>query len=271
MALKDLLKNKLTKKELSLVPASFDIIGNREKAVAIIEIPKELKRKSAVATALMRQHKNVKSVLNKEAPRSGVYRTYKLKLIKGCKNTEVIHNESGFRFLLDPRKVYFSPRESTERVRIADKVNSKETVMVFFAGAGPFPVVLAKKAKCVVGIEINPKAIEYFRENIKLNKLNNVSAVLGDVKEKAKSYYGKCDRVLMPLPEKSADYLEYAIKCLKRKGMVHLYCFANREKTSEKKREIKAAANAKIAVKSVSRVLPYGPGIWKYRVDLAKQ
>ena len=270
--LKDLLRKELSKKELALVPSSFDIIGNREKAVAIIEIPKELKKKEKIiAAALMKQHKNVKTVLGKESPRKGIYRTRKLKIIKGNRNTEVIHVESGCRFLMDPRKAYFSPREGTERLRIASQINKKEVVMIFFAGVGPFAILLGKKAKpkSIIGIEINPTAVKYFKENIKLNKLEGIEAVQGDVKKEAERFYGKCSRVLMPLPEKSEEYLEEAIKCLK-KGMIHFYCFAEEEKINEKRKKILSVSKKlkkKAKILSISRVLPYGPRIWKYRID----
>ena len=65
---------------------SFDIIGSRKKAVAIIEKADKLQ-----ARQIMNKHKNVVSVLAKVSPRSGVYRTRKLKLIEGKRNTEVIH------------------------------------------------------------------------------------------------------------------------------------------------------------------------------------
>lgn len=271
MSLKDLLRNKLTKRQLGLVPKSFDIIGNRDKAVIVIEIPKGVNKK-AVAEALMKQHKNVEAVLNKVAPRSGVYRTYKLRLIAGAKNTEVLHTESGHRFLVDPRKVYFSPRESTERMRIAEKIRAKELVMVFFAGIGPFPVVIGKKARQVVGIEINPVAVSYFKRNIRLNKLGNVEAVLGDVKKKARDYYGKCDRVLMPLPESSEKYIKEAVMCAKKGGIVHFYCFASESEINKKKVIVRAVAkkvNKKVSFSSASKVLPYGPKIWKYRIDFS--
>ena len=101
---------------------SFDIIGNREKAVAIIELNDKVKKKARIiAHALMQQHKNVASVLLKESARKGKYRIRKMKLIGGQNNTEVIHKESSCSFILDPRKVYFSQREVTERQRIAEK------------------------------------------------------------------------------------------------------------------------------------------------------
>jgi len=273
MTLKELLQKILTKKELLLVPSSFDIIGNRDKAVAIIDIPgKLMKKKAIIAKALMKKHKNVKSVLLKASPRKGVYRTYDMKLISGDKNTEVMHVENGCRFLLDPRQVYFSQREATERERIIQKIKNDETVMVFFAGIGPFVIEIAKKtgAKHVIGIEINPGAVKYFEKNVILNKVKNVTVVEGDVKIVARNFYSSCDRVLMPLPETSVDFIPEAIKCLKKNGICHLYCFSDENKISDAKQKIRLIAKknkTKIKFVGLQRVLPYGPAIWKYRID----
>ena len=52
------------------IPISFDIIGSREKAVAIVEIPEELKSKeNQIAEQILKEHKNVKSVLKKLSER----------------------------------------------------------------------------------------------------------------------------------------------------------------------------------------------------------
>ena len=64
--LKEILKDKLSEKEMKLVKAGFDIIGSREKAVAIVEIPEELEEKKfLIASAISQLNKNVKSVLRK--------------------------------------------------------------------------------------------------------------------------------------------------------------------------------------------------------------
>jgi len=273
MTIKQILKNKLPKKELDLVPSSFDIIGNKDKAVAIIELDDKIKKKAKIiANALMKKHKNVKSVLLKASPRSGIFRTRDYKIIGGSKNTEVMHVENGCRMLLDPTTVYFSPRESTERQRITELVKRDEVVMVFFAGVGPFVVEIAKKSnpKNVLAIEINPIAVDYLIKNIKLNKLTNVEILLGDVTEKSTQFYGRCDRVLMPLPEKSIDYLQDAINCLKKGGICHFYCFSDEEKLDQWKtrlNHIAANMHRKIIFIGVQKVLPYGPRIWKYRID----
>ena len=272
MTLRHLLKDKLNKEELAAVPSSFDIIGSKEKAVAIIELPDSLlEKKKIIAEALMKNHRNVKSVLLKASARSGIYRTREFALIAGDSNTEVKHKESGCIFLLDPKQVYFSPRESTERMRIAEKVKKSETVMVFFAGVGTFAIVIAKKAKPknIIAIEINPVAVDYIFKNAKVNKVD-IHVLLGDVLEKAKEFYGKCDRVLMPLPEKAYDYLEEAIKCTKKKGTIHMYFFSpeSEMKKWEKKVKNKLQQMKKRCSVSTHKVLPYGPHIWKYRMDI---
>ena len=110
---------------------------------------------------------------------------------------------------MDPQKTYFSPRESSERLRLASQIKSGENIVVFFAGVWPFPIVFSRKshAKSITGIEINPAACRYFGKNIVLNKAGNVRVVHGDVTEKVSVLANSCDRVAMPLPEQSANFL----------------------------------------------------------------
>ena len=271
MSLREELKSRLTKKELMSCPNSFDIIGSREKAVAVVEIGDSLKKKRAViSTAIMKLNRNVVAVLNKESPRSGVYRNYRYRILKGSRDTGVVHNEYGMRFAVDIRKAYFSPRESTERQRCSEFVRETENVMVFFAGIGPLAIALSKKAAHVTGIEINPDAVSYFKKNKSLNRAENVEIVEGDVRAVYKDYTGMFDHVFMPLPEKAVSFVEFAMKCLRPSGQVHLYCFTADAK--KEKAAIRAAARKlkkKLKFTGVQKVLPYGPGIWKTRIDFA--
>ncbi len=273
MTIKEILKDEISSKDMHLVPSSFEIIGNREKAVAIIELHHKIRPQAKIiADAIMKKHKNVRTVLLKESPRGGEYRIRKYRVIKGLKNTEVIHVENGCRILVDPQSAYFSARESTERQRIIDKIQANENVMVFFAGVGPFAIEIAKKTKAarVVGIEINPAAVDYFMKNVKLNKLSNVEVVIGDVAEKSKNFENQFDRVLMPLPEKSANYMRDAMRCLKNGGMCHFYFFENQDKINNWKKRIRDVAKSmgkKAKITETIKVLPYGPRIWKYRID----
>jgi len=260
-----------------MIPKSYDIIGSREKAVAIVEIPDEFKDKDKeIAEGILKKHKNVKSVLKKVSERKGTFRTREYEFLLGDKNTEVIHIEHGCRLKLDPQKVYFSSREGTERLRIANEVKPKETIMLMFAGIGSFAIMIAKKqpkVKKIISIEINPFAFEYMKENIRLNRLGEkIIPALGDVKEKCKDWYGKCDRVIMPLPQDAWNFFNIAYQCLKKKGgFIHLYTI-EKEKNIDKKMKTKIDTlhreiNRKIKFK-IRKVLPYSPRTNKYCIDL---
>lgn len=251
-----------------VVPKSYDIIGSREKAVAVIEDSAGVK---AAAEALMKRHKNVASVLVKASPRAGAYRTRAYRLVAGSSDTEVLHKEHGFRFLLDPQRAYFSPREGTERKKIADTVGKKETVMVFFAGIGPYAVQLAKRCSRVIAIELNPVAVSYLKKNAALNKAQNITAVEGDVAHAAQAFYGACDRVVMPLPESALKYLGEAVQCIGPAGIIHLYCIADKSSLGALEMDIKKRIEkGGRSVKSIvaQQVLPYSPRTWKYRIDI---
>ena len=253
------------------LPHSFDIIGH----VAIIEIPKKYQReKKLIARAIMQLNRHIKTVLEKASERRGVYRTRKYKWLAGKRKTETIHKEYGALFKLDPRKVYFSPRELTERQRIASQVRPGEVVMVMFAGVAPYPIQIAKKqpkVKKVIAIEINPDAVKYARENVRINKLSDkILVVEGDVREKCKHWYGKCDRVVMPLPLGGEDFLDIAVKCLKRNGgYIHFYNWGSEPHIFKNALSIvrkKLKKNYRTVEKK--KVLPYGPRKWKVCLDI---
>jgi len=277
MSRKDLrtaLREKLPVDLLRLIPRAFDIIGSKEKAVAIVELPEELRiHKRTIAKTLTEVHKNVKTVLAKASERYGTYRVRKLRLMAGEEDTEVIHREAGCLFKLDPMKVYFSPREATERMRIVEKVKLGERVLVMFSGVGPLPIVVAKKQPDVqvVAVEISLDAHNYCIQNIFLNRLyGRIQPLLGDVKEVCPSL-GRFDRIVMPLPKGAADYLDTAISCLKEGGILHFYHWAHeRDLFSEAEDLVKTAArrmSRDVEFLDRVRVLPYGPRIWKVRVD----
>lgn len=256
---------------------SFDIIGSKEKAVAIVEISEDEKdREGEIAEDIIKKHKSVKSVLKKESGREGDYRTRRYELIAGDKNTEVLHKEHGYALKLDPQKVYFSPREGTERQKIAAQVKPKEVVMVMFAGVGPFAVSIAKKqpeVEKIIATEINPDAVDYMKHNIRVNKLSHkIVPVLGDVRKACEKWYGKCNRVVMPLPLGAESFLGIAIKCLRWKGFIHFYNwgkepdpFSNAIDLVDKNLK---KANKKYEIIGKRVVLPYAPRKYKVCVDV---
>jgi len=271
-SLKELLRKKLSKKELEYAPSSFEVIGGKEKAIAIVEIKPELKKKEKlIAKTIMELSKNIKSVLKKVSGREGEYRIKKYKLILGSKNTEVVHKESGCLFKLDPRKVYFSAREGSERERISKLIKKGEKVLVMFSGIAPYSIIIAKKSKAerVYSIEINPHAHKYAEENIILNKVGNKVIVLeGDVNKICPKLKEKFDRIIMPLPRKGYLFLDLAVKYVKKNGIIHFYYYGDKNNLYGCGEEVIKKLKRKNKIINKKIVLPYGPNKWKVVFDI---
>ncbi|MCX6650000.1 MAG: class I SAM-dependent methyltransferase family protein [Candidatus Bathyarchaeota archaeon] len=260
---------------VGLVPRSFDVIGSKGRAVAVVEVPSELEPYGqAIGEALMRVQRNVQSVLSKGTERMGEFRVRDMKLLAGDPDTEVLHKESGCVFKVDPAKAYFSPRESTEREKVSSKVAPGERVLVMFSGIGPFAICIAKRqptAQCVA-VELNPDGHAYCLENIRLNKVNGrVKAVMGDVRVVCPALGEIFDRVLMPLPKGAYEFLDVAIPMVKPGGVLHFYHWAPRDDPfTDGERILVAAAGEfgrNVEVLERVRVSQYSPSAWKIRID----
>jgi len=248
---------------------AYDIIGNKEKAIALLGV--NVKNPKKVAKEIMKRHKNVKSVLQKLSERKDVFRLYPCKLLLGDKNTEVIHKEYNYFIKVDPQKVYFSPRESTERQRIAEMVKPRERVLVMFSGAAPYAVAIKKKEPTchVTCLEINLKAVEYAEKNIKLNNLHDVKNYCCDVKEIRN--IGNFDRIIMPLVERAIEFLDEAFLHSKNGTIIHLYGLSKEDDfkgLEERVDEIAKIYNIKYKIVKKQKVLPYAPRIQKVRLDI---
>lgn len=269
------LRTLLPPDKVSLVTKSFDIYGSKQKAVAVVEIPDELRDvEREIAEALMRVNKNVSSVLAKESARTGDYRIRELRLITGDPDTEVLHKESGCVFRLDPRTVYFSPRESRERDRLTETVNDGDEILVMFSGVGPLPIRIAKGRPTVTAtaVELNPAAHNYCIENIHLNRVSDrVHAIEGDVREVCPGLGKTFDRIMMPLPKGAYKFLDVAIPLLKDGGMLHLYHWSIQEDAFSEAETLIAEAASEYGRSTEfmgrTRVSQYSPGTWKVRVD----
>jgi len=214
------------------LPASFprgiDYVGD----IAIVEVSPELKEdKKIIGQAILEADGHVRTVLAKSGVIVGVRRLREYEVIAGSANTETVHKENGCRYLLDVRKVYFSPRLSYEHSRVASQVEENETVIDMFAGVGPFSVLIAKAHRYVkvYAVDVNPDAVRYLQRNIAANGvLGKVIPMFGDVRDLVqRRLRGVADRVIMNLPEKASEYLEAACEALKPQGgVVHYYEFA---------------------------------------------
>ena len=259
-SLKTLLTNRLKPRELELLCKSYDIVGD----IAIIRVPEPLEEQSKIiAETIMKTHKRVRAVWRQASSVSGDFRLRDLEFVLGERKTETLHKEHGCIFKVDLEKCYFSPRLSYERMRVAQQVQPGEVILNMFAGVGCYSIVIAKhsEAEKIFSIDINPVAIQYMRENIKLNRVEEkVVPVQGNAKKIAEErLQNVADRVLMPLPEKAYEYLDYALLALKPTGgWVHYYDFEHAKKSENPVEKIELRVSKKLQMLGVNFQVVFG-------------
>lgn len=231
------LRKVLADEELKIIPRSYDVIGD----ICILQLPDELQdRRRIIGEVFLKTMRNIRVVLNKIEPLSGEYRVGGYEVLAGRGGTETTYREHGCVFKLDVSKVFFTPRLSAERIRVASLVKPGEIVCDLFAGTGPFSIIIAKRNLNVrvYACDINPYAYQYLVENVRLNKLEDrVKAYLGDARELSeKDLKGIGDRIIMNLPMGSETYLDAARNTLKDSGgVVHLHVFLEKAVTVNEK------------------------------------
>ena len=250
---------------LAQVPGAYELIGN----IAIIDQHEE--NAPEIARVLL-QHKNIKTIFQAASAVCGEYRTRELLFIAGVKKTETIYRENGCRYLLDVTQVYFTPRLSTERIRIADQVKNGDKVVDMFAGIGPFSILIAKRfpEAEVIAIDKNPVAIKYLRENVRLNKVKNIEIREGDARDEVKGI-SDADHVIMNLPHSGLEFIDSAFGIIKKCGVIHFYAISHEDDLFEGLiKEIESyARKSGLRVYPIDRriVRPYAPYQYNICID----
>src|SRR5918911_1267988 len=245
--LKTILKDILPPEDISKLYSAFDIVGS----IIILKIPDSLNsRKHIIADTVLMNIKSAKSIFAQTSAVQGDYRLRNLEYLAGVNCTATEHREHGCRFKVDVSKTYFSPRLSTERMRISKMITDNEIITNMFAGVGTYSILIAKSNKTckVYSIDSNPIANELALVNAELNKVRErVIPICGDAREIiVNQLRGTSTRVLMPLPEKAKEFVDFAVMALKeKKGMIHY--FAHIRATSKKLALDNAALDIKYA------------------------
>lgn len=242
--------------------SSFDIIGD----IAIVDIPEELQEeKEEIARALLTR-KPIKTVVQKISKVQGEFRVRTFQHLLGEEKSETVHTEYGLKFKVDINDVYFNPRLSSERLRIAKKVNPGEVVTDMFCGVGPFSVMISKfsQAEKVYAIDINPAAIQLLKDNLKLNKIRNVIPILGDAQEEIPKI-GRTDRIIMNLPQKAFEFLPQA---LQYGGIIHYYTITPDIQGEVEKIKTLQHEGITLEIIQYRTVKSYSPDMELYRVDI---
>ena len=215
---------------------------------------------------LSKEH-NVKTIMKIDHIQ-GTKREPVFKILFGSE-TETINKENGCLFKLDLAKVMWSKGNNNERLRIAKLVEDNETVIDMFAGIGYFsiPIGVHSNAKEVIAIEINPNSYNFLCENIKLNRLDNVTPILGDCKVETPKF--KADRIVMGYVKTTHHYLKVAIDSLNEGGILHYH-----ETVPEKlidtrpiERIIAQAGDRDVELLKINKIKKYAPGVEHVVID----
>ena len=200
----------------------------------------------------------------------GTIRIRDLEFLSGTDDPVTIHKEHQSRLKLDVSKVYFSPRLATERKRVMQSVCDGEKILDMFCGIGPFPIVIAKnKDVDLTAVDINEVAIEYLKENIRLNKLKGtITPIAGDINEVGASLNCKFDRIIMNLPGLAYSFLDLAMDLIEDNGIINYYEFSDSyEQGIERLKDAALKKNKKVEILNCRKVKSTSPGEWHVAID----
>ncbi|MCQ2071165.1 MAG: class I SAM-dependent methyltransferase family protein [archaeon] len=255
----------------ALLPMSHDVVGD----IAITKLEDELlPYRHGIGEALMKVSPNIRAVFLDDGVK-GEYRVRDLERIAGTGTSEVIHKEFGTRLMTDPSKVYFNPRLSNERARVAKMVKPGEVIIDMFAGVAPFGSVICKNASpgMVYSIDLNPECEKYMRENVRLNHIKNMECMIGDSTQLVKGL-PKADRVIMNLPQMADQFLDSALGIVKPTGIIHMHKIMERADMEHYPDDLKKAMAEKgfgMRIAEVSELKTYSPTMSVYVFDIVPE
>ncbi|MBR2254417.1 MAG: class I SAM-dependent methyltransferase family protein, partial [Candidatus Methanomethylophilaceae archaeon] len=202
------------------LPSSFDVVGD----VAMIKLPDELiPYGKTIGEALLTVNHSLRVVFQDHGVK-GEFRIRDLERLAGEGPSETVHREFGVSLRTDPAKVYFNPRLSSERSRIAGLVCDGETVIDMFGGVAPFGTVICHLARpaVVYSIDLNPEAERFAEINRDRNHITVLHPMTGDSSELVYTL-PPADRVIMNLPQIAERFLGYALDRMKPGATAHMY------------------------------------------------
>jgi len=254
------LHEKLPDKALDSLPRGYWTVGD----ILVLRLkPALVKYRGAIGKAVLRLYPQYRTVALEKSI-DGPTRKPRIEVIAGSKNTQTLHKEHGCLFKLDLSKVMWSAGNKAERARLAKQVKSNEHVVDMFAGIGYWTVPAAKRAASVTAMDINPTAIAFLKQNLKLNRIaHKVNVLQGDCRELADKHEGTADRVIMGWLDDTLAYFPAALKIASDGATIHYHESLppdQVEKRAEDLRDVAAAHGRKLSIEDVQEVKSMGPG-----------
>jgi tRNA (guanine37-N1)-methyltransferase len=226
--LREALEKLIPSDKARLMYNSYDIIGD----VALVKMPHDLDEyEEKVGEAFHEAHTSLKAVFRVVGETEEIERTRELRLIwsrpvpqsggklESADLSRTVYSEYGCMFIVDVKKVFFTPRLSNERIRVARQVRAGEVVACLFGGVCTYAVIMAKvcpHVRRIYSVDINPTAYQLGSENVLINKCaEKVMPILGEARAVCREQLkGACSRVIMPLPTQAILFLDGAVEAL---------------------------------------------------------
>ncbi|HKS59966.1 MAG TPA: methyltransferase domain-containing protein [Thermoplasmata archaeon] len=201
---------------------------------------------------------------------TGPERRRDLLSIAGSGSWRTEHHENGLVFSVDLATAYFSPRLGGEHRWVADRVLASERVLDLCCGVGPFAVTIAHdgRARSVVAVDMNPAAVELFRQNVKRNRVRIPIEVVESRLEQFLPPARAFDRVVFNLPREGIKYLGLVARAVARGGTLHYYEVTDRSEAPERPAGLMSSMSAhgpwSVAESHIAH--PYSPhaDLWEY-------
>lgn len=200
---------------------------------------------------------------------SGPQRKPEVELLWG-NDTETVHKENKCLFKMDVSQVMWSKGNTAERIRLTELVGEDEIIVDLFAGIGYFsiPIAVHSRPTKIYAVEINPVSHHYLKENISLNQVTDIiEPVLGNCRDVAPQKVA--DRVIMGYIGNTHEYLDLAIKTLRRGGVIHYHeSVPEKLKFSRPVHRIKSAArDREVEILEKRLIKKYAPGVYHVVID----
>ena len=150
-----------------------------------------------IVPILVKNFPEIKSiVLNENSQNTNVILGSKLKTIYGSDTiTDIMCSN---KIMLSPLSFYQVNTSQAERLyKIAEEyagLNSGNTLLDLYCGAGTIGLSMAGKVKKLIGVEIVPQAIENAKINAARNNINNAEFICGDAGKIAGVLYSRGER-----------------------------------------------------------------------------
>ena len=161
-------------------------IKKQEVMVILITNQEEITKEKELVEYITKKHNEIKTVVKNINPKF-------TNVILGDKNIvlfgegNIYDNLLGYNFKISPMSFYqVNPIQTEKLYDLAIKkanLNKNETVFDLYCGIGTIGICASKYVKKVYGIETVPQAIKDAKENVKINNLDNLEFITGDVEE----------------------------------------------------------------------------------------